>query len=156
MLSFNVSPSNRAGGGQPNQNMGTTPLERIRVLVSKKGIIGVQVPFQTPRAQSVRQFMHARLLNESNQKMFIWRREPNNLWTNISLHSTPESPELTAPPVAWRPSNQPMRPWQDERSLQAKAAAATAPKQEREKPKSKPAVPTEGRRVAAAVVEEED
>ena len=99
MLSFNVSPSNRAGGGQPNQNMGTTPLERIRVLVSKKGIIGVQVPFQTPRAQSVRQFMHARLLNESNQKMFIWRREPNNLWTNISLHSTPESPELTAAPV---------------------------------------------------------
>lgn len=102
MLSFNVSPANRgggAGGGQANANLASAPLERIVAIISEKGIVGVQVPFQTPRAQSVRQFIHARLLNESNQKMFIWRRDMNNMWTNVSLNSTPESPQLTAPPM---------------------------------------------------------
>ena len=100
MLNFNLGPANRGGGnGNQNPHQAATPLERIRATVSTRGIVAVGVPFQTPRAQAVRQFMHARLLNKDNQKMFIWRAQTNNLWTNIHLNSTPEAPLLTAPPV---------------------------------------------------------
>ena len=102
MLNFNTGPgnANRGGGHAPHQNQAVaSPLERIRAIVSKKGIVGVAVPFQTPRALPVRQFIHARLLNRLNQKMFIWRAVMNNLWTNIALSSTSDHPELTATPV---------------------------------------------------------
>ena len=101
MLNFNTTSgnANRAGGQYQQQNQVSAPLERIRAIVSKKGIVGVAVPFQTPRANAVRQFIHARLLNRNNQKMFLWRAVMNNMWTNIALNSTPERPELTATPV---------------------------------------------------------
>ena len=102
MLNFNTGPgnANRGGGHAPHQNQAVaSPLERIRAVVSKKGIVGVAVPFQTPRALPIRQFIHARLLNRLNQKMFIWRAVMNNLWTNIALSSTSDHPELTATPV---------------------------------------------------------
>ena len=101
MLNFNTvtGNANRGGGQYQQQNQVSAPLERIRAIVSKKGIVGVAVPFQTPRANAVRQFIHARLLNRHNQKIFLWRAVMNNMWTNIALNSTPERPELTATPV---------------------------------------------------------
>ena len=98
MLSFNMSSP-----GAPRQGTGlfapATPPEIIRATFSTSQIVAVSLPFQTPRAASVRQFMHARVLNKQNQKMFYWRRETNNLWTNIALDSRPDAPKITASPM---------------------------------------------------------
>ena len=101
MLSFNLGTTTATGA--PRQGTAafspTTPPENIRVVIATSQIVAVHLPFQTPRAAAVRQFMHARVLNQNNQKMFYWRRETNNLWTNIALDSRPDVPKLTATPV---------------------------------------------------------
>ena len=98
MLSFNLG--NPAGSPQARSGPATAaPLERIRAHVSKSQIVAMTLPFQTPRAKNVRDFVHARLLTATNQKIFFWRREMNNMWTNIALDSSPQAPKLTAPPV---------------------------------------------------------
>jgi hypothetical protein len=102
MLSFNLGGIPTASGA-PRQGTAivspTTPPEIIRAVIATSQIVAVHLPFQTPRAAAVRQFMHARVLNKNNQKMFYWRRETNNLWTNIALDSRPDAPKLTATPV---------------------------------------------------------
>lgn len=101
MLSFNLGTTAATGerrhGSVPISP--ATPPESIRAVFSTSQIVAVHLPFQTPRAAAVRQFMHARVLNNNNQKMFYWRRETNNLWTNIALDSRPDAPKITATPV---------------------------------------------------------
>lgn len=101
MLNFDFAQAGRQANDQ-RQRAGSSagaPLERIRAIVQKNQIVAMQLPFQTPRAQNVRNFVHARLLTQSNQKMFYWRRETQNMWTNLALDTQPGAPKLTAPPV---------------------------------------------------------
>lgn len=76
-----------------------TPRENVSATVYRSRVVGVALPFQTPRAATIRSYMQSRLLNDQNQRLFVWRRETNNLWTNIALNSTPANPVLTAEPA---------------------------------------------------------
>ena len=75
-----------------------TPRENVSATFYGNRVVAMALPFQTPRAAPVRSFCSARLLNANNQRLFVWRRETNNMWTNIALNSTPANPVLTAEP----------------------------------------------------------
>ena len=51
------------------------------------------------RAAAIRAFVAARVLNEQNQRLFLFRRDTNNSWTTIAPDSSPSAPKLTADPA---------------------------------------------------------
>ena len=75
-----------------------TAPENISAVVHLNGIVVAVLPFGTPRAAAIRAFFAARMLNDQNQRLFVFRKETNNSWTTIALESTPANPQLTAPP----------------------------------------------------------
>ena len=75
-----------------------TPQENATLQVFNNGICNALIPYGTPKAGSIRAYMAARMLNDANQRLFIFRKETNNAWTTIASDSTASLPKLTAPP----------------------------------------------------------
>ena len=94
----------RGFGGGRGGGVGTpTPAftrEEVRAIFYPSRVVTLMMPYQTPRAANIRAFCAARLLNENNQRLFIFRSNvPQNMfWTNVALASTPANPVLTAEP----------------------------------------------------------
>ena len=92
----------RGFGGGRGGGVGTpTPAftrEEVRAIFYPSRVVTLMMPYQTPRAANIRAFCAARLLNENNQRLFIFRSNvPQNMfWTNVALASTPANPVLTA------------------------------------------------------------
>ena len=81
--------------------------EAVVLIADKSQVITAIIPFNTPNAATIRQHMHANVL-EDGQKIFIYRSM--NGWTNISLEATEAAPKLTCDPIttpktAWREFN---------------------------------------------------
>ena len=88
----------RGGGGGGAQPI-ASPRETVHAQVLTNKIVGVELPYGTPRASNIRQFTQSRILTPLGVRALVWRRETNNKWTNIALSSTPENPVLTMEPV---------------------------------------------------------
>ena len=103
-MNFFQAATGVGGRGNGGRGVGaapalTTPREAVPATFHKSRVVVLHVPFQTPRASAIRQFVAARLLNENNQRLFVFRTATGNTWTNISLASTPTNPALTAEPA---------------------------------------------------------
>lgn len=85
----------RGGGASPAI---VTPPEPVTATVHANRIVAVTLPFNTPRAASIRQYFQYRVLTELNERMFVYRRETDNKWTTIHRDSTPAVPRLTVQP----------------------------------------------------------
>jgi hypothetical protein len=84
--------------------------EPVTLIAAKSQVITLNIPFNTPAAQSIRTYMHTHCVSDGvpAQKLFIYRSA--NGWTNIALDSTEQSPKLTADvyytlKTAWRTFN---------------------------------------------------
>ena len=55
-----------------------TPTENVELIVCANGICIAMIPYGTPKAASIRAFLAARMVNDANQRLFVWRRETNN------------------------------------------------------------------------------
>ena len=92
------SVSSPSSGARPTVAL-TSPRENVTAVFQLSQIVILRVPYGTPRSGAIRAFIAARLLNENNQRLFIFRRDTGNSWTTIALDATPSEPKLTAPPA---------------------------------------------------------
>ena len=76
-----------------------SPPENVTADFAMTQVVTLGQPYNTPKAANIRAFCAARLLNNDNQRLFLFRKETGNTWTNIALDSTPSVPKLTAPPA---------------------------------------------------------
>ena len=76
-----------------------SPPENVTADFALTQVVTLGQPYNTPKAANIRAFVAARLLNNDNQRLFLFRKETGNTWTNIALDSTPAAPKLTAPPA---------------------------------------------------------
>jgi hypothetical protein len=89
----------RGGGASPAI---VTPPEPVTATVHANRIVAVTLPFNTPRAASIRQYFQYRVLTELNERMFVYRRETDNKWTTIH-RATPRPPCRASPcSPTWR------------------------------------------------------
>lgn len=58
------------------------------------------IPYMTPRASAIRQWMHTHCITPENKKIFLFRNHDKYCWTNIDLMSTPTDPKVTMDPIA--------------------------------------------------------
>jgi hypothetical protein len=94
MLSFDVNTKSPYSG-RAKQN---TPKEPVTLTCQKNQIFQLKLPFQTPRASGIREFMHSNMLNDDGKKLFIFRKETE--WTNVALDASAEDPKTTWLPHA--------------------------------------------------------
>ena len=85
--------------GRPNAPPAqVSPREAVSAMFHLSRVVVLNIPFQTPRAAAIRQFVTSRLLNNDNQRLFIFRSSTGNTWTTVALTSTSDNPQLTAQP----------------------------------------------------------
>ena len=84
------------GNGTAPQGPRTGP-EAVQVQVFVSQIVKALIPYNTPRSKNIRMWLMNYALNESNERVFIFR--PPSGWTTVSLTSTPHSPAITINPV---------------------------------------------------------
>ena len=96
----NNSPSRNGtparGNAAGKQPVPVSPKENVTAIVQINQVVRLNIPFATPRSAAIRAYINALLLNESNQRLFVFR--PGLLWTTIALEATATNPVLTAAP----------------------------------------------------------
>ena len=85
-----------ANNWQAAQGPRTGP-EAVQIQVFVSQIVKALIPYNTPRSKNIRMWLMNYALNESNERVFIFR--PPSGWTTVSLTSTPHSPAITIHPV---------------------------------------------------------
>jgi hypothetical protein len=85
-----------ANNGPAPQGPRTGP-EAVQIQVFVSQIVKALIPYNTPRSKNIRMWLMNYCLNESNERVFIFR-QPSG-WTNVSLSSTPHVPAITCNPV---------------------------------------------------------
>ena len=93
-----VSASSNNSQRTPPRTVASPP-ENVSADFSMTQVVTLHKPYNTPKSGNIRAFCAARLLNVDNQRLFLFRKETGNTWTNIALDSTPAVPKLTAPPA---------------------------------------------------------
>ena len=83
------------GGGAPAAPR--TPPENCEAMIFLNQIVKLLIPHNTPRSKGIRDFIKTYLLNERNERMFIFRTESG--WTTIAFNSRPDNPVVTINPV---------------------------------------------------------
>ena len=89
--------------GGSNANNGSAPQgprtgpEAVQIQVFVSQIVKALIPYNTPRSKNIRMWLMNYCLNESNERVFIFR-QPSG-WTNVALSSTPHAPAITCNPV---------------------------------------------------------
>ena len=87
-------------GGSPKKKGGYAgpPPEPCGIQPARNSVVTLAIPYGTPRAKEIREWLHTKVLNQDGLRMFYYRSD-NEEWTNIDLKSTADAPLLTAPPV---------------------------------------------------------
>ena len=98
-MSFAMVSSSPSRPSQQAKPTVATPPEDVSAKFALSRVVTLEVPFNTPKAAAIRAFVSARLLTEDNRRLFIFRRETGNTWTNIALDSTPAEPKITGEPA---------------------------------------------------------
>ena len=74
-----------------------TPPENCEAVVFVSQIVKLIIPHNTPRFKGIRDFIKSYILNERNERVFIFRTESG--WTTVGFNSRPDVPVITINPV---------------------------------------------------------
>ena len=74
-----------------------TPPENCDAVVFVSQIVKLIIPHNTPRFKGIRDFIKSYILNERNERVFIFRTESG--WTTVGFNSRPDVPVITINPV---------------------------------------------------------
>jgi hypothetical protein len=99
-MNFFAAATGRGGGG--GRGVGgapamATPREPCSFIFYRSRVVVANIPYNTNRAAPIRQYLAARILNENNQRCFIFRAPTG--WTTVAANSTPEHPAVTCEPA---------------------------------------------------------
>lgn len=100
-MDFNSVNATAPGGTVPPAG-GTpapprTPPENCEAVLYQNQIVKLNIPHNTPRSKGIRDFIKTYMLNEKNERMFIFRTETG--WTTIAFNSRPDVPVVTIHPI---------------------------------------------------------
>lgn len=82
----------------PAKKQPAAPKEKVGVQVALSGIISLALPYMTPRAAEIRDYVKTKMLNAIGQRIFFYHPDDDS-WTNVHLKSTNEQPLLSTPPI---------------------------------------------------------
>jgi hypothetical protein len=99
-MNFFAAASGRGAGG--GRGVGgapamATPREPCSFTFHRSRVVVATIPYNTARAAAIRTFMAARILNDANQRVFVFRGATG--WTSVAANSTPEVPAVTCDPA---------------------------------------------------------
>ena len=82
MINFGMTSAGRSTAATPPR-AGVQPLaspkENVSLVInSSTGICIANIPYGTPKAGSIRAYLAARMVNDANQRLFLWRRETDS------------------------------------------------------------------------------
>ena len=83
MINFGMTTAGGRASAATPPRAGVQPLaspkENVELVInSSTGICTANIPYGTPKAGPIRAYMSARMLNDNNQRPFVWRRETMN------------------------------------------------------------------------------